>query len=344
MSVPVNVPSSLGTGTGAAAADMAFVLKSFVEIHSLRLQMQQVAQAVDALKQDNTSLCKELKERLLEQTKVQGQLKKRGVEGGEVFNALASANATIDLCEENIALLSLPCLGQLAPARTTVPGTCPDRLLSRERDDDDDFTPDATWKAGLPRHQPCQVYKNAQGRAKQKAYRGQTKQNHTPLKGVEYNAYQAKQWKSIPSMLMGETQPLCTGAREPKCEQTRKDDQGQLHPSPLLGLADHAWKFMQGRLEGGGSFGNGLLHSRPLPRRRMNQRPQAFPTLHHGPDSRQHHSPSDHMTDRRRWVNQPQVPLLSSPQPALHLSADSLSNRTLPESMLPQPFAIPMGT
>jgi hypothetical protein len=94
---------------------------------------------------------------------------------------------------------------------------------------------------------------------------------------------------------------------------------------------------MQGRPEGGGSFGNGLLHSRPLPRRRMNQRPHAFPTLLHGPDSRKHHRPLDHITNRRRWVNQPQVPLLKqcTPQPALHLSADSLSDRTLPESMLP---------
>jgi hypothetical protein len=64
----------------------------------------------------------------------------------------------------------------------------------------------------------------------------------------------------------------------------------------------------------------------------MNQRPQAFPNQLHGPDSHQHHNPPDHITDRRRRVNQPQVPLLkqSSPQPALHLSADSL-----PESMLP---------
>jgi hypothetical protein len=107
--------------------------------------------------------------------------------------------------------------------------------------DDDDITPYATWKAGLPRNQPCQVYKNAQGRAKQKAYRGQTKQNHILLKRVEYNAYPAKQWKSIMSMLMGETQLLCTGAREPGCEQTRKDDEGQLYP-PLLGLADRAWQ------------------------------------------------------------------------------------------------------
>jgi hypothetical protein len=78
----------------------------------------------------------------------------------------------------------------------------------------------------------------------------------------------------------------------------------------------------------------------------MNQRPQAFPTLLHCPDSSQHHNPPDHFTDRRRRVNKPQVPLLkqSSPQPALHLSADSLSNRTLPRSMLPQQFAIPMGT
>jgi hypothetical protein len=39
---------------------------------------------------------------------------------------------------------------------------------------------------------------------------------------------------------MGEAQPLGTGAREPGCKQTRKDDQGRLHPSPLLGLANHA--------------------------------------------------------------------------------------------------------
>jgi hypothetical protein len=145
--------------------------------------------------------------------------------------------------------------------------------------------------------QPCQVYKNAQGRAKQKAYRGQTKQNHILLKRVEYNAYPAKQWKSIMSMLIGETQLLCTGAREPGYEQTRKDDEGQLHPSPCWDWPIVPGKIMQGRPEGGGSFGNGLLHSRPLPRRRMNQRPQAFPTLLHSPDSRQHHNPPDHRTD-----------------------------------------------
>jgi hypothetical protein len=78
----------------------------------------------------------------------------------------------------------------------------------------------------------------------------------------------------------------------------------------------------------------------------MNQRPQAFPTLLHCPDSSQHHNPPDYLTDKRRRVNQPQVPLLkqSSPQPVLHLSADSLSDRTIPESMLPQPVAISMGT
>jgi hypothetical protein len=44
-------------------------------------------------------------------------------------------------------------------------------------------------------------------------------------------------------------------------------------------------KIMHGRPEGGGSFGNGLLDSKHLPRRRMNQRLQAFPTLLHCPDS-----------------------------------------------------------
>jgi hypothetical protein len=60
------------------------------------------------------------------------------------------------------------------------------------------------------------------------------------LKRVEYNACQAKHWKSTPSMLMGEAQPLGPGTREPGCEQTRQDDQGRLHPSPLLGIAEHA--------------------------------------------------------------------------------------------------------
>jgi hypothetical protein len=74
-------------------------------------------------------------------------------------------------------------------------------------------------------------------------------------------------------------------------------------------------KVMQGRPEGSGSFGNGLLHSRPLPRRRMNQRPQACPTLFHCPDSGQNHNPPDHLTDRGRRVNQPQVPLLKQTPP-----------------------------
>jgi hypothetical protein len=36
---------------------------------------------------------------------------------------------------------------------------------------------------------------------------------------------------------------------------------------------------MQGRSKRGGSFGNGLLHSRPLPTRPTNQNPQPFPTF-----------------------------------------------------------------
>jgi hypothetical protein len=156
----------------------------------------------------------------------------------------------------------------------------------------------------------------------------------------------SKAVESIPSMLMGETQPLCTGARNQDANKLERMIRANFIPALCWDWPTMPGKIMQGRPEGGGSFGNGLLHSRPLPRRRMNQRPQAFPTLLHGPDSRQHHNPPDHMTDRRTWVDQPQVPLLkqSSPQPALHLSADSLSNRTLPESMLPQPFPTPMGT
>jgi hypothetical protein len=38
-------------------------------------------------------------------------------------------------------------------------------------------------------------------------------------------------------MFIGEAEPLGTDAKEPGCEQTRKDDQGRLHPSsqPLAG-------------------------------------------------------------------------------------------------------------
>jgi hypothetical protein len=37
----------------------------------------------------------------------------------------------------------------------------------------------------------------------------------------------------------GEARPYGEGAREPGCDQTRKDDQGRLHPSPEPGQADH---------------------------------------------------------------------------------------------------------
>jgi hypothetical protein len=92
------------------------------------------------------------------------------------------------------------------PQQGTSPQPCEHVAVFDWTDDDDDNTPDATWKAGQPRHQPRQVYKNAQGRAKQKAYRGQAKRNHIPIKLVEYNACQAKHWKSTPSVLMGEAQ------------------------------------------------------------------------------------------------------------------------------------------
>jgi hypothetical protein len=144
---------------------------------------------------------------------------------------------------------------------------------------------------------------------------------------------------------MGEAQPLAKA--QGNLDATRQERMTKADFIPAL-----RWDWlimpgfiMQSRPEGGGSFGNGLLHGRSLPRRRMSQRPQAFPTLIHGPDSRQHHNSPDHLTDRRRWVNQPQVPLLQqrSPQPAVHLSADSLSNRTLPEtccrSRSPSPWA-----
>jgi hypothetical protein len=74
----------------------------------------------------------------------------------------------------------------------------------------------------------------------------------------------------------------------------------------------------------------------------MNQSPQALPTQLHCPWRNQYHNQPGCLTDISRRVNQPQVPLLnqSPPLPALHLFADSLCYRTLPESRLLQPFAV----
>jgi hypothetical protein len=76
-----------------------------------------------------------------------------------------------------------------------------------------------------------------------------------------------------PDNACGEAQPLGTGAREPGCEQTRKDDEGQIHPSSLLGLADRAWPNHARQTRRRWKLWNGQLHSRPLPRRRVNQTP-----------------------------------------------------------------------
>jgi hypothetical protein len=73
----------------------------------------------------------------------------------------------------------------------------------------------------------------------------------------------------------------------------------------------------------------------------MNQTPSPLPTLQHSPNNSQHHDPLDRLTDTRRRINHPQVLSLnqSSPQMTLHVLANSLSHRTLPDSMLP--FAVP---
>jgi hypothetical protein len=90
--------------------------------------MQQMAIAGDALRQNNSSLLKELWETRLELTKVQGQLQSRGGAVQEALNAMDSTIARIDHCEENItALVSSPRLHQLAPAKATAPGTCLDQ-------------------------------------------------------------------------------------------------------------------------------------------------------------------------------------------------------------------------
>jgi hypothetical protein len=59
-------------------------------------------------------------------------------------------------------------------------------------------------------------------------------------------------------------QPRGTGAREPECEQTRKDNQGRMKPNPLPKLAPQVGENKQCRPEGGGCSGNILLHSRAV--------------------------------------------------------------------------------
>jgi hypothetical protein len=108
------------------------------------------------------------------------------------------------------------------------------------------------------------------------------------------------------SMAMVKALPLSTGAREHGCDQQRKDDRADFIPALSWNWPIMPGKVMQGRPEGSGS---GLL--------RMNPRPHALPTLLHCPDSSQHHNPPDHLTNRRRQVYQPQVPMLkqTSPKP-----------------------------
>jgi hypothetical protein len=53
-----------------------------------------------------------------------------------------------------------------------------------DEDDDDDITPDATCKAGQPRHQPHQVCKKEQGKAKRKGNVKPDIEYHTALERV----------------------------------------------------------------------------------------------------------------------------------------------------------------
>jgi hypothetical protein len=78
---------------------------------------------------------------------------------------------------------------------------------------------------------------------------------------------------------MEKAQPLSARTLEPGREQTRKDDQDcNFIPSLTRNIPIMPGNIMQGR-PGGGCFGNSLPYSRPLPRKRLNRRPQAFPTL-----------------------------------------------------------------
>jgi hypothetical protein len=81
---------------------------------------------------------------------------------------------------------------------------------------------------------------------------------------VENNACQAKHWYSNAyrgSMLTGEAPLLGTGARD--ANRQERMIRADFIPALCCDWPIMSGRIMQGRPEGGGSFGNGLLHSRP---------------------------------------------------------------------------------
>jgi hypothetical protein len=100
--------------------------------------------------------------------------------------------------------------------------------IVRTTSHDDDVPPVATWKTGQPRH----VCIKEQGKAKRKGNVKPDIAYQKTLKSVDNSALRS-QTNTQP---MAKEEALCRTARldtrEPGCEQTKKDDQGRLHPSP----------------------------------------------------------------------------------------------------------------
>jgi hypothetical protein len=115
-------------------------------------------------------------------------------------------------------------------------------------------------------------------------------------------------------MASEDVQPLGAGAWESGCEQTRKDSQGRLHPSPQLGRAHRAGQNHADQKEVE-ALETACCTAHPCGSQGR------ILTLLHCPDSIQHHDPPDLLTNSCRRVYQPLVPLpnQSSPQAVLHL-------------------------
>jgi hypothetical protein len=151
------------------------------------------------------------------------------------------------------------------------------------------------------------VCRNEQGKAKQKAYRSYlAKHSETIYLSImcQWNTTPAKQSteKAPRQCLLGKHNLQARTQRNLDANRQERMIRADFIPALSWDWPIVPGKIMQGRPEGGGSCRNGLLHSRPLPRRRMNQRPQAFPTLLRCPDSSQYHNPPDYLTDRRFMV------------------------------------------
>jgi hypothetical protein len=141
------------------------------------------------------------------------------------------------------------------------------------------------------------------GKAKRKGSVKPDIAHHIALTCVYHIAFRTI-YCSQSTQAMEKALPLGTGARDMDANSKERMIRADFIPA-----LSWDWPIMPGKIMQGRSEGSGLL--------RMNPRPHALPTLLHCPDSSQHHNPPDHLTNRRRQVYQPQVPMLkqTSPKP-----------------------------